>query len=153
MLGFQMTETMEGYHWLPAISEERYPLVFTAEWGTIDIKSFFNPKDMKFLKCWLKGRITAQGICEDAKTRGYLDLNYPLGTIKYEFNFAAHGRMFLLTGEKVNIKPWNLATSHTTCYTTIINDADELVSRGVVFFKPKRIIPFLRSFRLVSTGE
>jgi len=152
MIGFKLSETMEGYHWLPAISDDKYPLVFTANCSTTDIRPFVDPESTRYLKCWLEGKLTAVGICEEAPIMGYVEIVESLGLLRYEFTFKSHGRSFVLTAEKVNIKPWNFLHTLTTANTTIINDRDELVSMGVVFLKLKNILPMIKSFKL-TTGE
>ncbi|MGC8928886.1 MAG: hypothetical protein ACP5QK_13325, partial [Myxococcota bacterium] len=65
------------------------------------------------------------------------------------FEFEVNGKRYLYIGEKVNIKPWNLPVSHTTCFGTIVErETNRLISRSVVFFRYSTIPSFLLSFRL-----
>ena len=152
MIGFKIKETMEGYHWIPAVSDDKYPLIFTANCSATNLRPFVDPENPRYLKCWLEGRLTAVGVCDDVPTMGYVEIVESLGLLRYEFTFKSLGNVFVLTAEKVNIKPWNFLHSLTTAHTTIINNKDELVSMGVVFLKLKNILPMIKSFKL-TTGE
>lgn len=144
---FKMTEIMEGYH--EPEPGKRLPIKFEAEWGPPNMDMFLDYKDIMFLTCIMKGKITAEGLCKNAKLDGLLYLHYHKGTIIYEFTFNEGGKTYLFTGEKVNIRPWNVLTSHTTCYFTIVDAyTDVLVSRGVVFFKLKNVLSFIKSLRI-----
>lgn len=147
-LSFKMKETMEGYHELDP--GKRLPLRFDCVWGPPNLNIFLDYRDPMFLTCILKGTISAEGLCQDAPISGLLYLNYPKGNITYEFTFNVDGKLYLFTGQKVNIKPWNLLTSHTTCFHTIIEpwNNEKLVSTGVTFFKLKNALDFVTSFRL-----
>jgi hypothetical protein len=52
-------------------------------------------------------------------------------------------------GEKVNLRPWNLHKTHTTCYGTITNlKTNQEISKSIVYFKFETVPEFMTSFRL-----
>jgi len=70
------------------------------------------------------------------------------GKIRYTFDFSAKGKMYRYVGEKVNIRPWNLPVSHTTCFGTLVEkESGRLVSRSVTFFKLHTTPAFMASLR------
>jgi len=150
--GFEFVETMEGYHYMPAVTAKKMDTCFTVKWGTENIKEVLNPKSNQFLMFQMAGILEIEGITEKTRTFGYLHLDYPHNRIQYMLQFKSAEQPpvndYMFIGEKMNVKWWNLPFSHTTCYTTVINGADQLISRGVVFFKLKNLWPFLKSFKL-----
>jgi len=152
MISFSMNEVMEGYHEMPTLYNKRLPLKFECTWGTDDLKAFIDSSSPMFLTCPLSGTIYVEGLCDHAAIRGYLNLNYPKNTLSYEFNFRpANKRLYLFTGKKVNVRWWNLPVSHTTCTFNITNEVDQLISTGVVFFKLKNALSFIKSLRVNFT--
>jgi hypothetical protein len=150
--GFEMVETMEGYHCMPAISDKNMDLRFKVKWGTENLKEVLNPSSKQYLMFQMAGVLEAEGIVDKTRAFGYLHLNYPEHKLQYALQFKSAERPpendYMLIGEKMNVQWWNLPVSHTTCYTTIINGADQLISRGVVFFKLKNAWPFIKSLKL-----
>lgn len=150
--GFEFTEIMEGYHYMPAISDKRMPMRFHVKWGTENLKEVLDPSSKAYLMFQLAGVLEIDGIVEKTRTYGYIHLNYPDNRIQYALHFKSAEKPpendYILMGEKMNIQWWNLPYSHTTCYTTVMNGADQIISRGVVFFKLKNAWPFLKSFKL-----
>lgn len=149
MTGFLIDEKMCGYHYF--INDPRGTkrhMEFNVTWGTNDIKKWLTPRPDCFMVSSLDGTVTIEGLCKEALIRGSLVLDYfGRGTITYSFKFRVNGILYTYEGVKVNIKPWNLLTSHTTCVGTI-SDKDGIVSRSVTFFKLKNAFNFLKSFRL-----
>ncbi|TRO55062.1 hypothetical protein E2P64_07865 [Candidatus Bathyarchaeota archaeon] len=97
----------------------------------------------------LEGTVLFKG--NTSPCSGHLVIDYfDSHTITYIFDFydRKYGKL-LYVGEKVNIKPWNLLVSHTTCFGTVTRHKDDaLISRTVAFFKFRTIPKFLTSFRL-----
>jgi hypothetical protein len=153
-IGFEMREVMEGSHRFENGfgPPEDLPLRFDVVWGTDNLMEWLNPRSDRFLINSLYGHITAVGLCENAEVNGTLELRYFFEfKIRYRFEFEANKKVYVYTGEKVNIKPWNLPVSHTTCFGTIVEkDTNILISRSVVFFKFSRIPSFLLSLRIKS---
>jgi len=151
-MGFQMREIMSGTHRFEngAGPNGEFPLSFDVVWGTDNIVDWINPKGERFLVNELKGFVSVGGLCEKAEVTGTLELRYFKDfKIRYTFEFDANGKGYVYVGEKVNIKPWNLPVSHTTCFGTIVEkDTNRLISRSVVFFRYSTIPQFLLSFRL-----
>ncbi len=150
-LGFVMDEVMSGHHAYekgqgPAGS---LPFVFKATWGPRDLIKWLNPLGGEFMKQPMKGWVTAGGLCEKAPMTGTLELNYfTEGRIRYTFDFTVKGVAYRYVGEKVNIKPWNLPVSHTTCFGTLVEkDSGRLVSRSVTFFRFSTTPAFMASLR------
>ena len=139
-VGFSINEVMSGY------DNNLNPFVFDVTWGIMNIRDLLRKGPMKFT---LEGTVHFKGHASPCS--GHLFIDY-FGThsITYIFNFydPTLGRL-LYVGEKVNIKPWNLPVSHTTCFGTVSAYKDDtLVSRTLAFFKFRTIPKFLASFRL-----
>ena len=91
------------------------------------------------------------GLCEKVACKGTLELRYfDQHRLIYTLDFDAAGKRYRFVGEKVNIWPWNLLTSHTTCFGRLIEqDSGKLVSTSVTYFHLVRAPEFAASFRLV----
>ena len=109
------------------------------------------PGDFEILSNFLEGTVGVGGLVEEAPCRGTLDfLYFTEGKIRYTFDFKGkQGRPYRYVGEKVDIRPWNLPRTHTTCYGTISDlDSGREISRSIVYFRMGSIPAFLQSFRL-----
>jgi hypothetical protein len=152
--GFEMQEQMSGTHvFEPPFGDpdERGPFCFTITWGPRDLWQWLNPRDEEFLCQELRGTVTVAGLCEQAPCAGVLELRY-FGehVLRYTFEFQANGLSYRYVGEKVNIRPWNLPVSHTTCFGVLTEArSGRLVSRSVTHFRMSTAIAFLRSLRLL----
>lgn len=150
-VGFVMDETMSGHHTFePGQGPSgTLPFVFKGTWGPRDLVKWINPFGGQFMVQPMKGWITAGGLCEKAPMSGTLELAYfTEGKIRYTFDFSAKGKMYRYVGEKVNIRPWNLPVSHTTCFGTLVEkESGRLVSRSVTFFKLHTTPAFMASLR------
>lgn len=139
-VGFSINEVMSGY------DNALQPFVFDVRWGLMNVKDILKWGAIKFN---LEGTVHFKG--RTSPCYGHLIIDYfDTHTITYIFNFydPDYGRL-LYVGEKVNIKPWNLPVSHTTCFGTVSTyEDDTLVSRTLAFFKFRTIPKFLASFRL-----
>jgi hypothetical protein len=151
-VGFSMDEVMKGTHTFePGMGPEgKFYLGFKVNWGTKDLFKWLNPFDKNFLTHQLEGNITVAGLCEEAECSGTLKLAYfTEKSIRYTIYFSANGKDYKYIGEKVNILPWNLPVSHTTCFGVLIEkDSGKLVSRSVVYFNLLSIPSFLWSFKI-----
>ncbi len=149
-LGFALDEEMRGYHEFVAGKGEpgRRPFLFKVKWGHRNLLQAVGRMGAR-TECHLSGTVTAEGLCQESKCDGHLVLDYRgTHTIRYEFAFEANGQKLRYTGEKVNIRPWNLPVSHTTCFGTITRRDGALISRSVAFFRLSTLPAFLASFRL-----
>jgi hypothetical protein len=151
MAGFSITETMTGVHeFEPDFGPEgRRPMEFRVKWGTSSFLDYLNPRSDSFLLSELEGTVTVDGLCLDAPCRGTFELRYFTDqTIRYVFEFETNGVTYEYAGTKVNIWPWNLPVSHTTCFGTLKEkESGKLVSRSVVYFKFRTLPWFLASVR------
>ncbi len=151
-VGFQIEELMSGEHEFETGMgpEGKYPFEFKVKWGPKNISAWLNPKSEEFLTQPLWGTVTAGGLCYDAPCEGTLELAYfSERKIRYTFDFQAYAKEYHFVGEKVNILPWNLPVSHTTCFGTVTEkDTGKLVSRSVTYFKWWTAPFFIASFRL-----
>lgn len=165
-IGFKIKEKMSGH------DNTLQPFEFNVSWGTSNIKkqlkrqikALFPPRpylaeeEAGPLVFSLEGDVLFKG--ETYPCSGHLIIDYfDTHTITYVFKFTRKviGGWYneysayedlLYIGEKVNIKPWNLLTSHTTCFGTVTKEKnDELVSRTLTFFKFRTIPKFLTSLR------
>ncbi len=154
-LGFAMDEVMSGEHRFEPGCGPRgpHPMEFDVTWSAPDLREFLTPGGDHFMSTDLEGTVTIGGLCTGAPCRGTLSFHYvPDRLIRYEFTFEHDGRGYRYVGEKVNILPWNLAFSHTTCFGTLTEtDGGRLVSRSVTHFRVWRAPGFLASLRLTST--
>ncbi|MBF0118270.1 MAG: hypothetical protein HQK79_05495 [Desulfobacterales bacterium] len=152
-VGFQIDEVMTGEHVFEqgAGPKGTHFFEFRVTWGPEDILSWVNPFGGEFLTQPLEGSVTIGGLCKNAHCNGTLELLYfKERKIRYTFDFSARGKSYHFIGEKVNIWPWNLLFSHTTCFGTLIErDTGVLVSRSVSYFKLWRGPSFVGSFRFV----
>ncbi len=155
--GFRMDEVMSGYHeFEPGCGPEgKWPMRFVATWGVANALRFFNPASEHYGEAKLDGVVTVGGLCSEVHCHGTLLLAYFSDfKIRYEFEFEADGKPYLFVGEKVNIKPWNLPVSHTTCFGTLTEaDSGKLVSRSVTFFRLQHWAKFAATFRPVTAAE
>jgi len=151
-LGFLIDEVMSGTHEFEPGCGPRgtFPFEFRVSWGPTDIRRWANPRDSEFLCQRLAGRVSIGGLCHDLPCEGSLKLRYfTKHTIRYRFDFVMDGKTYRYLGEKVNILPWNLPTSHTTCFGTVVDRSNGvLVSRSVTHFRLKTAFDFVTSFRL-----
>jgi len=151
-LGFNMDEAMIGEHQFAFGEgpEGRYPFRFDITWGPEDLTEWLNPNSGGFLSHPFSGTVTAGALCDHAPCEGRMELRYFKDyTIRYDFRFRAHDKTYRFLGEKVNIKPWNLPFSHTTCFGTVVEEeTGKLVSRSITHFKVSMSFSFLSSLRL-----
>lgn len=150
--GFKMDEVMTGDHEFEPGSgpEGKQIFEFRVTWGAPSAVAFFNPTSGSFFEADLEGTVTVGGLCERATCNGKLELKYfTEHKIRYTFDFEVDGTDYHFVGEKVNIWPWNLPVSHTTCFGTLQESkSGKLISRSVTFFKMHTAPKFLGSFRL-----
>lgn len=156
-VGFQMDETMAGEHeFAPGMGPPgKRRLEFRVTWGPRNLWRWLTPGGDDFLRQSLAGTVTVEGLCEAAPCAGTLELRY-FGEhkIRYSFDFEAGGRRLRYLGEKVDIRPWNLHVSHTTCFGSITEaDTGTLVSTSVVRFPLSSLPRFLASLRLTAGEE
>jgi len=154
-VGFRMDETMVGEHELaPGFGSAGPPkkgrIELCLTWGPSSIARWLTPTSKDFLRQPISGTITAEGLCVGAPCEGTLELLYlKEHKIRYLLKFEALGRRLNYEGEKVNIRPWNLHVSHTTCLGRITEvDSGALVSTSVVRFRLTGLPRFLLSLRV-----
>ena len=151
--GFSINETMSGKHkfYKPSsnIIDVEQDIKFNIFWGNDSIKNFFDSKHPKYMEARLTGTIDVKGLCENSPCKGKLILDYfNRHTIRYDFDFYNNNLNYKFIGEKINIRPWNILTSHTTCFGVIIDSNGSLISVCKMFFDLKTIPEFIYSFRL-----
>jgi len=146
-LGFSIEESMVGTHRF-SLSSVEMPFRFDITWGTDDIKAAWELGGV-FSAI---GTISVEGLCDRTSCYGALKLGYfSEGRLRYELFFSTPrlGECIYI-GEKVNIKPWNLLVSHTTCFGTIeLAESGQLLSRSVSHFRAKDVLKFAKSFKLL----
>jgi hypothetical protein len=151
-VGFRMNEVMSGDHefepgWGP---DGRFPFEFRVAWGPKNLGAWLNPWSEQFLTHPLEGTVTVGGLCKKAPCKGTMELRYFRDyKIRYTFDFTVDGTRYHYVGDKVNIKPWNLPVSHTTCFGVLTEaETGRLISRSVTHFRMRTTPAFLLSFRL-----
>ena len=150
--GFRIDEVMTGEHeFEPGLGPDgKHFFEFAVTWGAPSTIAFLRPSSGSFFSADLEGSVTVGGLCERAPCKGTLELKYfTERKIRYTFDFGVEGTGYQFVGEKVNILPWNLPVSHTTCFGTLKeSESGKLISRSVTFFKLHKAPSFLHSFRL-----
>jgi|GEM_PF-490473 len=157
-VGFAMDETMAGTH--PCVEAGQpgrdLPMSFTLNWGTKDLRTFLDPRSKEtFCTADAKGHVSIAGLVEGADCTGTLELRYfPEAKIRYKFSFKGkRGKKFHYVGEKINLRPWNLHRTHTTCYGTLYaTRTGQEVSKSITYFRFSMLPAFLMSFRLFGPG-
>ncbi len=144
-MGFRIHEVMEGTHEFRDGRDDgrAHPFAFRLRWGPDRLRDFFNPASPRFM--WLR----AGGLCDWTPCRGTLDLEY-LGRrrIRYTLDLEVEGTPYRFVGDKVDIRPWNLPVSHTTCHGTLTDLATgKLISTSVTKFRLRTLPSFLTSLR------
>jgi hypothetical protein len=148
-MSFAITETMAGRH-TPVEGGKDHPFEFEVTWGPGHLREWANPLSERFGWNRLAGRVRAGGLFDWTPCEGSLSLEYARGRIIYAFDAVVDGRPVRFHGEKVNIRPWNLSFSHTTCFGTLVDlESGRLLSRVVVGFRMRDMPRFLGSLRWV----
>ncbi len=151
-IGFKMDEVMTGLHeFEPRFGPAgKRPMEFRVTWGPRHLTEWSNPSGNHFMINDMKGSVTIDGLCYFEPCTGSLELRYFKDqTIRYAFTFEADGGTYQYVGEKVNIYPWNLFWSHTTCFGRLTRqETGELVSTSVTHFRFRTAPAFMASFRL-----
>ena len=149
--GFSMNEVMSGEHvFAPGMGPPgKQPLEFRVRWGPENLANWLDRSSPGFLINKLEGSITAGGLCAQTPCQGTLELRYFSDhKLRYDFRFVIEGDSYRFVGEKVNVRPWNLPVSHTTCFGTIVEEkTGRLVSRSVTYFRMSTVPAFLASWR------
>ena len=151
MVGFTMDEIMAGSHRFTDQNDD-LPMHFNITWGNENLLAYLDPFSPGFLHAEAKGIITVGGLVNKADCAGSLKLLYfTERKIRYELEFAdEQGRDYRYVGEKVNIWPWNLHKSHTTCYGTITElSSGRVISKSIIYFPLSELLTFIRSTRLI----
>ncbi len=152
-LGFRMSEEMVGSHHFvgDAGPEGEHPMRFRVTWGTRHLLDWLNPLATGFMENFLEGSITVGGLVDDAPCSGTLKLRYlQEASLRYTIDFKAEDEHpYRYQGEKVDIRPWNLHKSHTTCFGTITDlVSGQDISKSILRFELGTLPAFLASFRL-----
>ncbi|MBF0237175.1 MAG: hypothetical protein HQM12_05660 [SAR324 cluster bacterium] len=151
-IGFTIEEVMSGEHEFvdQVVKKGKLPMEFRVTWGPEQLLQWLNPVKKTFLSQPLKGVVTIDGLCRDTPCQGVLELRYfQEAKIRYRFNFQVQDKVYEYQGEKVNIRPWNLHRTHTTCYGTVRElPSGKEVSKSVVYFRFSTMMSFLGSFRI-----
>ncbi len=149
--GFSIDEVMSGDHEFVAGAgpEGRLPFEFQVRWGPPNVFKWANPWGAGFLRQPLGGTVTVGGLCEAAECAGTLELRYFKDRrIRYTFEFEVDGVGYHYVGEKVNIRLWNLPTSHTTCFGVLTEkESGKLVSRSLTHFRLATVPAFVGSLQ------
>jgi hypothetical protein len=150
--GFKVDEEMSGHHrFEPGRGPPgRHPFSFRLTWGPGNLGRWLDPGDPQFMTQEAEGSLTVGGLCQDTPCRGTLELRYrDEHLIRYTLDFGHEGAAYRFVGEKVNIRPWNLPVSHTTCHGRVTAvETGVLLSTSVTHFRLSTLPAFLGSFRL-----
>jgi hypothetical protein len=150
-VGFLVDETMTGIHeGAETGARALRPLEFRITWGPERLGDWLNPYGVRCMDQRAHGTISVDGLCDAAPCDGFLKLDYLRGgRIRYSLDFEVDGNSYRYMGAKVNIRPWNLPVSHTTCFGRIIDlRTGTVISNSVVYFRLSSLPAFARSVRL-----
>ena len=149
---FKMDELMSGEHEFigGAGPEGKRPFYFEATWGPKSFVEFLNPTGNEFMLNNLEGTVTIDGMGKDIPCSGSLQMKYfDEYKIVYNFDFTHDKKEYHYIGEKVDIKPWNLHLSHTTCFGEVKEKASgKVISKSITHFHWHTLPDFLKSFRI-----
>lgn len=150
-LGFVMDEVMSGDHeFIKGMGPDgKHVFEFKVTWGPENLAKWINPFSSTFFTQPLNGTVTVGGMCADVPCSGTLELAYfTEGKIRYTFDFKHKGKAYHFVGEKVNIRPWNLHVSHTTCFGVLTEKkSGQIISRSVTHFRFNTVPAFMASLR------
>jgi len=158
-VGFTMDEVMDGEHHFinGAGPQGEFPFSFQLNWGTENVEEFFDFSDKdSFMVANCTGTINVGGLEENVPCQGTLALKYisDQKLIYTLFFRTSNGKEYKYVGEKINLRPWNLHKTHTTCYGTIWEkDSNKEISKSTVHFRMNTIVDFVSSFRLNTQKE
>jgi hypothetical protein len=125
-----------------------HPFVFRVSWGPDRLTDWLNPLSERFLWQEVEGDVLVGGLCDWTPCRGTLALEYGQARVRYRFDFEVEERLYRFEGEKKNLRPWNLARTHTTCYGRLVElESGREISTSVTRFKFRDVPGFLRSLR------
>ncbi len=151
-VGFRMTETMRGTHrfepgWGPPGT---HPMSFAARWGSRHLFSeWLNPFSERYMTGRMSGTVTIGELCDGVTFEGSIRLRYfREAKIIYRFQFHHEGLTHRFSGEKRNLRPWNLLRTHTTLHGRLTReDAEGPISRSTLHFRWSSLPAMLGSFR------
>jgi hypothetical protein len=149
--GFRIDETMRGWHEPLDEPGARRRFELRCSWGPDRLGEWLDPRGPGFLWQELTGTVEAEGLTAGpAPARGTLELDY-LGArrIRYRVDFPrADGAPLRFLGDKVELRPWNLLVSHTTCTGSIVElGSGRLLSTVALTFRLRDLPRMLLSLR------
>ncbi len=119
------------------------------------LPKFFSKKsgDKVFRTAKLEGVMRINGLAKDTPASGILQMNLlkSRGMMVYIIDFTgSDGKVYHLHGEKH--RDWlNFQKGMTTLYTEITEkDSGKKAASGILYFDIKTLVPFLRTWKLVS---
>lgn len=155
MIGFKFDEVMTGEHIFCGGQNDGLKgfMEFRVRWGGHLSEMLGVLTGSAVLS--LHGRMWVDGIANNEKCRGTLELAYREGRITYTIHFYGlvygHGwQPLTFTGSKTGIRPWNLHRTHTTCHGQIWMRDGTVVSESTTHFRLRTMPAFLASFRLMT---
>jgi hypothetical protein len=130
-----------------------FPFSFELDWGTDDLLAFINPLSGQSYTAQATGVVRMGEFVDEAPCDGTLEFCYfTEAKIRYRFTFSVNRKEYEYIGEKVEIRPWNLHRTHTTCYGMVYDSKNRKeISRSLTYFKLETLPSFLTSFCLVHT--
>lgn len=160
-MGFRAREVMRGHHEFVEGGGPpgRHPFAFRATWGPDRLRDWLDPRKPTFLWQPLQGEVLAGGLCDWTPCAGSLHLQYwPQRRIRYAFEFDVDGIRYRYLGDKVDLRLWNLAVSHTTCTHALTEQrSGRLVATGVTRFHlrdlPALLTPRWAGSRVVGAAS
>jgi hypothetical protein len=152
-IGFEMEEVMSGTHRFvnDAGPPGEFPMEYRLHWGHEDVLTFFNPFAGEFMTNRAYGTVTIGEFVQEAPCEGTLELLYVTeAKIRYRFTFRKDGKTYEYVGEKIDLRPWNIHRTHTTCYGTLYEqESGKEISRSVTYFRLATLPSFMASFKLL----
>ena len=149
-MGFRIRETMSGTHEFSdgAGPAGEHAFAFRLRWGPDRLTDWLNPFGERYLWQEAEGNVQVGGLCDWTPCKGTLSLEYGQARVRYAFDFEVDAQTYRFSGEKLNLRPWNLPTSHTTCFGTVTElSSGKPVSTSVTRFSLWDLPSFLGSLR------
>ena len=153
-VGFQIDEIMTGTHqFIPGKGPlGEHPMEFRVTWGHKDLSKWINPFNDEFMLSSLNGKVDVGGLVVNADCTGTLALRYVQEQkIRYLFEFSDDsGKKYQFSGEKRNLRPWNLHQTHVKCFGEITEmETGEVILESITYFDLSNILKFLMSFKIL----
>lgn len=147
---FQINGKFKGFHYMPAVHDKRMPMELWVKIGTTDIDKALDTNSDRYMMFDLAAKLHVEGIAEGVPARGFAFVDHIDDKIQLQMQFFVAEEGYMLTAEKLNINWLKTFTGlgDSQYYVTIVNGADQLISRGSVNIDIKEVLKLAKNFIL-----